>query len=111
MWHTLASIYAILNSDVESGGIEDALDGQEEVLDFGRREVVQAGNNAAGGDENVAWQEGLEVYEGVGEGCDVKDLAGSVYSMWCLSLSAVQQQRAYLGRDHKGPKLDHGILC
>jgi hypothetical protein len=72
---------------------------------------VQAGNNAAGGDENVAWQEGLEVYEGVGEGCDVKDLAGSVYSMWCLSLSAVQQQRAYLGRDHKRPKLDHGILC
>jgi hypothetical protein len=53
-------------------------------LDFGRGEVVQTGNNAAGGDEDVAWQEGLEVYEGVGEGCDVEDLAGSVYSMWCL---------------------------
>jgi hypothetical protein len=42
---------------------------------------VQAGNNAAGGDEDVAWKEGLEVYEGIGEGGDVEDLAGSVYSL------------------------------
>ena len=44
MRDALARIYTILNGDVEGGGIvhsfdspRDALDGQEEVLDFGGR--------------------------------------------------------------------------
>lgn len=81
MRHALSSIYAILNGNVEGCGIEDplhhardALHGEEEVLDFGGGEVVQAWDDAARGDEDVAWKEGLEVYEGVGEGRDVEDL-------------------------------------
>jgi hypothetical protein len=66
MRHALSSIYTILYGDIESCGIEDpfdhardALNGKEEVLDLGGRKVVQTGDNAAGRDEDVAWEEGL----------------------------------------------------
>lgn len=88
MGDALPSIYTILYGDIESCGIEDtfdhardALDGEEEVLDLGGREVVQTGHNAARRDEDVAWEEWLEVYEGVGEGRGVENLTGSVCSI------------------------------
>ena len=88
MRHALPSIYTILDGDIESCSIEDTLDhtrdalnSEEKVLDLGGREVVQTGDNAARRDEDVAWEEGLEVYEGVGEGRAVEDLTGSAYSI------------------------------
>jgi hypothetical protein len=68
MGDALAGVDAVLDGDVQGGSMEDALDGardalhsEKQVLDLRRREVVEARNNAAGRDEDVAGQQGLEV--------------------------------------------------
>ena len=54
----------------------DALDGGEEVSDFGEGEVGQALVGAEWADEDVAREEGFEVDEGEGVGGFEEDLGG-----------------------------------
>lgn len=83
MGHALACILAVLYGNVEGRGIEDAfngardaLDRQEEVLDFGGRQVIEARDDAAWRDEDVTGQERLEVHESVRQRREVEDLEG-----------------------------------
>ena len=71
MWHTLPRRLAVLDRDVEGFGVvypcQGALDfshGVEEVADLLAAEVGEPGLDAQGRDEDVAGEEGLEVYEG-----------------------------------------------
>ena len=87
MRDALASVYAVLDGDVERRSTEDAfhhardtLHRQEEVLDLCRGEVVEAGDDAAWRDQNMAGEEGLEVDQGVREGRRVEDLQPLLHS-------------------------------
>jgi len=70
-----------LHRYIESFGAVDALESElharyrlEEVGDFGGGEVGEVWVDFEGGDEDVAREEGFEVYEGEGEGGCVEDL-------------------------------------
>lgn len=74
MGHALPRLDPVLNRNVQTTRAVDALDhpahapdGEEEVAGFGKCEVGDAGDDAARGDEDVAWENGFEVHEGVGE--------------------------------------------
>lgn len=68
MRHTLACIYTILDGNIKRRGGEDtlyharnALDSQKQVMDLCSRQVVEAGHDATGRDEDMTGQEGLEI--------------------------------------------------
>jgi hypothetical protein len=91
MPHALPRVDPVLNRYVERTGPEnslhasaDKLDGPEEVGGLGGCEVAEAGDGAVGADEDVPREEGLEVYEGEGEGGEVEDLG--VVSRYCEEL-------------------------
>jgi hypothetical protein len=80
--HALTGILAVLDRDVQRRGLEDALNGarhalhgQEEVLDLGGGQVMEARNDAAWRDEDVARKQRLEVHEGVRQRGKVEDLS------------------------------------
>ena len=69
MRHALPRRLTILHSNIESVGFIhprqrslDARDGEEEVGELGCAEVGEAGSEAEGGDEDVAWEERFQVY-------------------------------------------------
>lgn len=84
----LAGLGAVLQGDGEAAGggvrrvrevepreeLLGELDGGEEVGCFGGGEVQEAGVGLEGADEDVAWEEGLEVDEAVGVRCCEEDL-------------------------------------
>ena len=81
MWHALPRRLTILHGYIESIRAVDALEsalhagyGLEEVGDFGGREVREVWAHVEGGDEDVAREEGFEVYEGECCGGRVEDL-------------------------------------
>jgi hypothetical protein len=68
MRDALASIGAVLNGNIEGSSGKDALDharyaldGQEEILDFGRRQIIEARHEPAWRDEDMTGQQRLEV--------------------------------------------------
>lgn len=74
MRHALAGVYTILDGNVKRRSGEDtldhardALDCDEKVVDLCSRQVVEAGHDATGRDEDMAGQEGLEIDNGKGQ--------------------------------------------
>lgn len=81
--HALPSLCAILNRNVEGRRAVEALeralhacDGEEEVGELGRGQVGEEFVPRERADEDVAGQEGFEVYEREGVGGCVEDLIG-----------------------------------
>lgn len=93
MRNALTRRLAILHGDIEGVGFveafERALDashGEEEVGDFGGREVGEARFDAEGRDEDVAREERFEVYESEGVGGCVEDLPFCFpFSCWWMT--------------------------
>lgn len=101
--HALARGLAVLHGDVEGlGAVEPgegalhARHGEEQVGDFVRGEVRQARAEAQRADEDVAREEGFEVYQGEGVGCCVEDLGGGV--SWRCSRMGQAEGKGVLGR-------------
>lgn len=95
MRHALPRFDPVLNRNVQTTRAVDALDhpphapdSEEEVAGFGGCEVGNAGGDAARGDEDVAREDGFEVYKGVGEAGEVEDLA------FCISYLYVKVEGA-----------------
>lgn len=96
VWHALSRRLTVLHRDVESirfvNSLEGALDacyGEEEVGDFVLGEVGEAGFDAEGRDEDMAREEGFEVYEREGVGCGVEDLPrclSGVVEIWEIEM-------------------------
>jgi hypothetical protein len=79
--HALPRRRAVLHRYIEGFRAVDALEralharyGLKEVGDFEGAEVGEVGMDGEGGDEDVAWEERFEVYEGEGVGGCVEDL-------------------------------------
>lgn len=79
--HALPRIDTVLDRDVQTRRVEDALDHpahaarrQEEVRHLGGGEVRDARDAAARADQDVAWEDGFDVDEGEAEGGEVEDL-------------------------------------
>lgn len=82
MRHTLPRLRPVLHSDIQTRRAvhalnhpSDPLHGKEEIARFGGGQVRNAGNAPARGNEDVAREDGFEVYKGEGERCEVEDLA------------------------------------
>jgi hypothetical protein len=81
MRHALPRLRPVLHSNIETRRTvhalnhpSDALHGEEEITRLGGGQVCDAGNAPARGNEDVAWEDGLEVYEREGEWREVEDL-------------------------------------
>lgn len=81
MRHALPRRLPILNRDIERLGLIyplqrplHARNGEEEVADLIAGKVREVWFHGEGGDEDVAWEEGFEVYEREGVGGCVEDL-------------------------------------
>ncbi|KAF4260712.1 hypothetical protein KXW98_005888 [Aspergillus fumigatus] len=80
MRHTLPRLRPVLHSDIQTRRAvhalnhpSDPLHGKEEIARFGGGQVRNAGNAPARGNEDVAREDGFEVYKGEGE-WDGRDL-------------------------------------
>lgn len=117
MGHALAGVGAVLDGNVQGRGTEealhgarDALHGQEEVLDLGGGQVMEARNDAARRDEDVARKQRLEIDQGEGQRCEVEDLGvccrqphrgvQDMATSWCVG------GKAHLVGYHEGAELD-----
>lgn len=81
MRHALARVRPVLHRDIQTRRAvhalhhpSDPLHSKEKIGRLGGGQVRDAGNAAARGNEDVAWEDGFEVYEGEGEGRYVEDL-------------------------------------
>jgi hypothetical protein len=81
MRHALASVYTILNSDIQGRSRKDtlhharhALHCQEEILDLSSREVIKARHDPSGRNQHMAREEWFEVHYGKRQTRQVEDL-------------------------------------